>query len=119
MRMLASNPYAIGKSRAKGKAAAPLPHRASVAVLAEEDTPVLDPAYLDKLDAYLRSGDFAFDFEYAEQARKLDMLDFLDRLMDLAELADATATKIIFKDTQLGLLAGMSDQNQREPEGEG
>lgn len=79
---------------------------------------MLDFAYLDKLAAYLRSGDFAFDFEHAAEERRLEMLDFLEQLMDLSELADATATKVIFKDSYLGMLAGVSDQNQRSPEGE-
>lgn len=79
---------------------------------------MLDFAYLEKLAAYLKSGDFAFDFEHAAQERKLEMLDFLEQLMDLAELADETATKAIFKNSYLGVLAGISDQNQRDPEGE-
>lgn len=79
---------------------------------------MLDFAYLDKLTAYLRSGDFAFDFEHAAEERRLEMLDFLEQLMDLSELADATATKVIFKDSYLGMLTGVSDQNQRSPEGE-
>lgn len=79
---------------------------------------MLNFAYLDKLAAYLNSGDFAFDFEHAAEERRLEMLDFLEQLMDLSELADATATKVIFKDSYLGMLAGVSDQNQRSPEGE-
>lgn len=79
---------------------------------------MLDSAYLEKLSDYLKSGDFAFDFEHAPQERKLTMLDFLEQLMDLAELADAAATKAIFKNSYLGMLAGVSDQNERSPEGE-
>ncbi|MEW5774685.1 MAG: hypothetical protein AB1916_14305 [Thermodesulfobacteriota bacterium] len=79
---------------------------------------MLDFAYLEKISGYLKSGDFAFDFEHSPQERKLEMLDFLEQLMDLAELADETATKAIFKNSYLGMLAGVSDQNQRSPEGE-
>ena len=78
---------------------------------------MLDAAYLQKLSDYMKSGDFAFDFEHAEQERKLEMLDFLEQLMDLAELADETATKAIFKNSYLGALAGVSDQKDRSPEG--
>lgn len=79
---------------------------------------MLDSAYLQKLSDYMKSGDFAFDFEHAPQEKKLDMLDFLEQLMDLAELADETATKAIFKNSYLGMLSGVSDQNERSPEGE-
>lgn len=61
--------------------------------------PLLDAAYLEKLRAYMESGDLAFDFENAGDEDKGAILDFLESLMDLADLADATATRLIFKDT--------------------
>lgn len=63
--------------------------------------PLLDTAYLEKLHHYLESGDLAFDFENACEADKGEILDFLESLMDLAELADAAATRLIFKDTYM------------------
>lgn len=61
--------------------------------------PLLDAAYLEKLRAYMESGDLAFDFENACDEDKGAILDFLETIMDLADLADATATRLIFKDT--------------------
>ena len=63
--------------------------------------PLIDPAYLTKLRQYFESGDLAFDFENAGEADKGEILDFLESLMDLAELADATATRLIFKDAYM------------------
>lgn len=68
---------------------------------------LLDPSYLEKLDAYMKSGDMEFDFKNGDEQRKGEILDFLEQLMDLAEVADATATKLIFKDSYLEALAGM------------
>ncbi len=63
--------------------------------------PLLDPCYLEKLRDYFTSGDLVFDFENACEDTKGEILDFLESLMDLAELADATATRLIFKDAYL------------------
>ena len=63
--------------------------------------PLLDSAYLDKLRRYFENGDLVFDFENASEADKGEILDFLEALMDLAELADATATRLIFKDAYM------------------
>jgi len=76
---------------------------------------VLTITDLEKFEEYIRSGDFAFDFEHAAEARKLELLDLLEKLMDLADLADETATKVIFKNSFLGMLAGTPGQ---DPEGE-
>ena len=43
------------------------------------------------------------------------VLEFLEMLMDLGELADATATKIIFKG-QLGAMMGIPQEQDEEPE---
>lgn len=59
---------------------------------------MLDQAYLDKIGEYFASGDLAFDFDNADDARRGDILEFLEKLMDLAEEADALATKLIFRD---------------------
>jgi hypothetical protein len=68
--------------------------------------PLLDAAYLEKLRAYMESGDLVFDFENAAEVDKGIILDFLESLMDLAELADATATRLIFKDAYLEAAQG-------------
>ena len=71
--------------------------------------PMLDMEYLGKLAAYFASGDLEQDFEYADENKRGDMLDFLEKLMDLADTADAMATKLIFKD-QLGDMLGAKTQ---------
>jgi hypothetical protein len=58
--------------------------------------------YLKELDDTLRSGEFQDFFMYSGEERRLEMLEFLERLMELGELADEVATRIIFrkKDTE-------------------
>lgn len=68
--------------------------------------PLLDAAYLEKLRAYFESGDLRFDFENGSEEAKGEILDFLETLMDLADLADATATRLIFKDAYMDGVEG-------------
>jgi hypothetical protein len=70
---------------------------------------MLDPAYLDKIEAYIKSDDLTFDFENGDDDRRGLILDYLERLMDLAELADEAATRLIFKGSALGDLLGMNN----------
>ncbi len=72
--------------------------------------PLIDSAYLRKLRQYFESGDLAFDFENASEADKGEILDFLESLMDLADLADATATRLIFKDTYADAALGINSE---------
>lgn len=72
--------------------------------------PLLDPAYLEKLRAYMESGDLAFDFDNASEQDKGAILDFLETLMDLADLADATATRVIFKKDYLEAATGVKSE---------
>lgn len=71
---------------------------------------MFDMKYLQKVEEYMRSGDLAQDFEYSPEERRHEMLDFLELLMDLGELADEIASKIIFKDSYLGMLAGVDNE---------
>lgn len=64
---------------------------------------MLDMDYLDRLEHYFKSGDCKFEFEYGEEERRFLILDFLERLMELGELADGMATKLIFKDAYASL----------------
>lgn len=70
----------------------------------------LDTDYLQELREYLDSGRLAEDFEYSAEERRYEILDFLEQLMDLGELADDVATKIIFKNTQLHSLVSENSQ---------
>ncbi len=53
-------------------------------------------AYLLELEEYMKSGNLAEDFAYSSEERRYEILEFLEKLMDVAELADETATRIIF-----------------------
>lgn len=57
----------------------------------------LNTKYLAEVEQYLASGRFSEDFMYSPEERRYEMLEFLEKLMDLGELADETATKIIFR----------------------
>ncbi len=70
-------------------------------------------AYLQELEEYLKSGALDRDFCGATDEERLEILGFLDRLMDVADLADEAATRLIFRDTPLGAMAGL------QPGGEG
>ena len=71
---------------------------------------MLDQAHLDKLAEYFSSGDLEFDFEHGDEARRQMILGYLEKLMDLADQADALATKLIFKGGMLQAMAGIKDQ---------
>lgn len=66
-----------------------------------------DIKYLEQVEEYLASGKLKEEFEEASENEKYQILDFLEKLMDLAELADEKATEIIFKGSQMELLAGV------------
>ncbi|MFP4455666.1 MAG: hypothetical protein ACLFN6_07530 [Desulfonatronovibrio sp.] len=63
---------------------------------------MLNEKFLSDLEQYLKSGDLEIDFEDSSEERRMEILDYLERLMDLAEIADETATKLIFKNSELG-----------------
>ncbi len=62
---------------------------------------------------YMESGHIEEDFECSTEERRFEMLDLLEKFMDVAELADTTATRLIFKNSQLGELFGEKSQNDR------
>ena len=67
---------------------------------------MLNFKYLNELENYMKSGDMEEDFKWSAEERRQEMLEFLEKLMDLGELADQTATAIIFKGSALGALMG-------------
>jgi hypothetical protein len=71
---------------------------------------MLSEKYLNELEEYLKSGNLEEDFEYSSEERRIEILDYLERLMDLAELADETATRLIFKKTGLDQMFDSSAQ---------
>ena len=64
---------------------------------------MLDIDYLERVAHYFESGDCKFEFENGEEERRLQIIDFLEHLMDLGEMADELATKLIFKDAYASL----------------
>lgn len=67
---------------------------------------MLNAKYLEELEEYMKSGQMEEDFKWSAEERREEMLEFLEKLMDLGELADQTATAVIFKGSQLGALMG-------------
>lgn len=76
----------------------------------------LEMEYLEKLEQYMDSGDLKFDFEHAPEAKKHAILEYLDKFMDVAEKADEVATKIIYKDSFLGQLSGITPDDDDDLE---
>ncbi|WP_462325139.1 hypothetical protein [Desulfoplanes sp.] len=62
---------------------------------------------------YMQSGQMGKDFEYSSEERRHEMLDLLETFMNVAEIADETATKLIFKNSQLGDMFDEKSQNDR------
>lgn len=71
---------------------------------------MLNTQFLDQLEEYMTSGRMEDDFEYSPEERRLEILNFLERLMDVSDIADETATKLIFKNSQFGSMMGLKDQ---------
>ena len=71
---------------------------------------ILDESYIDKLQDYLESGELSEVFEYSPEERRFEILDFLEKIIELGEVADKTATEVIFKNSQLGSFLGEKNQ---------
>ena len=52
---------------------------------------------LEELETYMRSGELDADFKDGCENDRFYLLELLEKLMDVAELADATATRLIFR----------------------
>lgn len=70
----------------------------------------LEENYIDQLKEYLQSGNMLEIFEYFTEEHKYEILDFLEKLIELGEIADQTATQLIFKNTQLANLFNKNNQ---------
>lgn len=71
---------------------------------------MINNEYLEKLEHYMASGDMKFEFDNGTEEKRYEILEFLEKLMDVAELADEHATKLIFKEGMLDQLAGSNAQ---------
>ncbi|MEG2173089.1 MAG: hypothetical protein RRY29_07485, partial [Desulfovibrionaceae bacterium] len=63
-------------------------------------------ADVEAFKAYLNSGEFEDHFAYSPEDRRFEMLELLEKIMDLSDVADAVATRIIFKSGTLTQLTG-------------
>lgn len=52
---------------------------------------------LENLEAYINSGQLENDFKDGCENDRFYLLELLEKIMDVAELADATATRLIFR----------------------
>ena len=52
---------------------------------------------LEELETYMRSGELEADFKDGCENDRFYLLELLEKLMDVAELADATATRLIVR----------------------
>ena len=52
---------------------------------------------LEELETYIRSGQLEADFKDGCENDRFFLLELLEKLMDVAELADETATRLIFR----------------------
>ena len=52
---------------------------------------------LENLEAYINSGQLENDFKDCCENDRFYLLELLEKIMDVAELADATATRLIFR----------------------
>ena len=52
---------------------------------------------LEELETYMRSGELEADFKDGCENDRFYLQELLEKLMDVAELADATATRLIFR----------------------
>ena len=65
---------------------------------------------LEELEEYMRSGQLEADFKDGCENDRFYLLELLEKLMDVAELADETATKVIFR----GQLGALMEQHKAE-----
>lgn len=52
---------------------------------------------LDELEQYIRSGELETDFKDGCEHDRHYLLELLEKLMDVADLADEAATRLIFR----------------------
>jgi hypothetical protein len=71
---------------------------------------ILDESYIDQLKEYLESGELGQVFDDSSEERRFEILDFLEKVIELGEVADKTATEVIFKNSQLGSFFGEKNQ---------
>lgn len=64
---------------------------------------------LDQFAEYLKSGQCEADFKDGCENDRLYILNLLEKFMDVADLCDETATKVIFRGNLPALLGGKTE----------
>jgi hypothetical protein len=90
----------------KRRAAGKVPKPAMAHIANQQEPTMITEKTLKEFQEYMRSGKMGEDFECSGEERRMEMLDLLEMFMDVAEIADETATKLIFKNSQLGEMFG-------------
>ena len=70
----------------------------------QQGTTMITEKTLKEFQEYMQSGKMGEDFECSGEERRMEMLDLLELFMNVADIADETATKLIFKNSQLGAM---------------
>lgn len=52
---------------------------------------------LNAFEKYIKSGRMEAEFKCGSEEDRIDLLELLEKLMDVAELADEAATRLIFR----------------------
>lgn len=60
---------------------------------------------LTELETYIRSGELEKDFQDGCENDRQHLLELLEKLMDLGELADESATRLIYRGLNAGLIS--------------
>lgn len=58
---------------------------------------MLSMAELDQFENALKSGQIEDQFKFGDEKERGELLELLEKLMDVAELADEVATRLIFR----------------------
>ncbi|WP_045214619.1 hypothetical protein [Desulfonatronovibrio magnus] len=58
--------------------------------------------FINELEKHLISGELEDIFKHSSEERRGEILDYLERIMELGDLADEVATKLIFAHSGLG-----------------
>ncbi len=52
---------------------------------------------LKEFERRMTSGALEDEFKYAPEERRIEILELLEKIMDVADIADETATRLIFR----------------------
>lgn len=68
-----------------------------IAAAMRQEEKMLTMQELGEFEEYIKSGQLERDFKYSPEDRRVEILELLEKMMDVAELADEAATRLIFR----------------------